>query len=89
MLFWGAGKHKESLVPGCVRNDSSKVQEAISALQSLVPGCIRSDASKVQEAISALLNRDEVLLKGQAEIERQLLEKDVRKQETIQQSNRN
>lgn len=67
MLFWGAGKHKESLVPGCVRNDSSKVQEAI----------------------SALLNRDEVLLKGQAEIERHLLEEDVRKQETIQQSNRN
>lgn len=46
MLFWGAEKHKESLVPGCVRNHTSKVQEAI----------------------SALLNRDEVLLKGQAQI---------------------
>lgn len=55
-------------MPGCVRNDTSKVQEAISALQSFVPGCVRSDASKVQEAISALLNREEVLLKGQAQI---------------------
>lgn len=64
MLFWGAEKHKESLMPGCVRNDTSKVQEAVSALQSFVPGCVRSDASKVQEAISALLNRDE----GQAQI---------------------
>lgn len=76
-------------MPGSVRNDTSKVQEVISALQSLVPGCMRSDTSKVQEAISALLNRDKVLLKGQAQIQMQLLEKDVCKQETIQQSNRN
>lgn len=44
------------------------MQEVISALQSLVPGYVRSDASKMQEAISALLNRDEVLLKDQAQI---------------------
>lgn len=67
VLFWGTEKHKESLVPGCVG----------------------SDTSKVQEAISALLNRDELLLKGQAQIQMQLLEKDVRKQEAIQQSKRN
>lgn len=34
MLCWGRGgeKHEASLVPGCMRSDTSKVQEAISAV---------------------------------------------------------
>lgn len=54
-----------------------------------MPGCVRNDISKVQKAIAAFLNRDKVLLKGQAQVYMQLLEKDVHKQETIQQSSRN